>query len=113
MAQEPSAQGPQGDPYDVDVLALLRSIPVKRLIIGCAAALAALYIADLAFIHLRADRFDTVTVIRFYAESLKGNRVDFQPGDSTDVRCVNALFPHFGSPPCWYLRRHREVRIDM
>jgi hypothetical protein len=113
MTEEPSAKGPQGDPYDIDVLTLLRGVPLKRILVGAAAALAVLYLGDSAYIRLSGERFDTVTVIRFYAESLKGNKVDFQPGDSTEIRCVNSLFPHFGAAPCWYLRRHKEVRIDI
>jgi hypothetical protein len=27
--------------------------------------------------------------------------------------CVNALFPHSGSLPCWYLRRHPDQRTDI
>ena len=101
------------DPYDVDVLALARAVPLKRIVIGAAAALAALYVGDFAFIHLSANQFDTVTLTRLYATALKGSKIDFQPGDSTDVQCVNALFPHFGKSPCWYVRRHKEVRIDI
>lgn len=105
--------GRKPDPYDVDPLALVRAVPVKRILIGAAGLLAALYLGDLAFIHLSSNRFDTVTVTRFYAVALKGNKIDFQPADSADVRCVNSLFPHFGDEPCWYLRRHTDVRIDM
>jgi hypothetical protein len=107
------AENPKADPYDVDFLALARAVPAKRILIWTAAALAALYIGDSALIRLSRDQFDTVTVVRYYAEALKGNKVDFQTGGSTDIRCVNSLFPHFDANPCWYLRRHKEVRIDM
>jgi hypothetical protein len=113
MAEDPSAAGRKADPYDVDFSALARAVPVKRVLIAAAVALAALYIGDSVFIHLRRDKFDTVTVSRFYAVALKGNKIDFQPGGSTDARCVNSLFPHLGANPCWYLRRHKDVRIDM
>jgi len=26
---------------------------------------------------------------------------------------VRSLFPHFGNPPCWYLRKHTEKQIDI
>jgi hypothetical protein len=27
--------------------------------------------------------------------------------------CVNALFPHSGMQPCWYLRRNPEQRTNI
>jgi hypothetical protein len=113
MAEDPTAADRKADPYDVDFRALARAIPVKRILIGAALALAALYIGDCAFIHFSRDQFDTVTVFRFYAVPLKGNKLDFQPAGSSAVRCANSLFPHFGASPCWYLRKHQEARIDM
>jgi hypothetical protein len=113
MADDPSATGQKADPYDVDLFALVRAVPLKRILIGIVVGLAALYLGDSASIHLRSGKFDTVTVTRFYAVQLKGSKIDFQPADSADVQCVNSLFPHLGESPCWYLRRHKDVRIDM
>jgi hypothetical protein len=56
-------------------------------------------------------RFSTVTINRFYYINEKFNKFSYEPIPSVEERCVNALFPHFGSRPCWYVRRHTMETI--
>ncbi len=113
MAEKPAAAGGAPDPYDVDFNVFFRAIPLKKILIGAAAALACVYAVDFVLIHLSNDQFDTVTVTRVYAEALKGKKIDYESGGSSDVQCVKSLFPHFDDNPCWYLRRHNSVTVEM
>jgi hypothetical protein len=81
----------------------------KRIPIAGLIAAAALYgLDDLsARIGIPArPRFSTYTINRFYHINEKFNKYSFEPMPSVDERCVNALFPHSGSRPCWYVSRH-------
>jgi hypothetical protein len=109
------------DPYDVDFTAFtakLKAIPFKRILSAAAATAAILYIGDYVSIRFKIperDQFSTVKVQSVYAipqKSQTGEKMDFQPGDSADVQCVNSLFPHLGADPCWYVNDHKSVRID-
>lgn len=51
-------------------------------------------------------RFSTLTISRFYYVDEKYNKFSYEPLPSVNERCVNALMPHSGSRPCWYVRRH-------
>lgn len=61
--------------------------------------------------------YGTVTVQTLYAISEKApqgtNKTEYTSGDTQDQTCVNSLFPHFGYAPCWYLRRHKEKRVNI
>jgi len=91
------------------------SVWLKRLLI----ASAALYAADYASLRLGVpprERFSDVTVQRYYVipqKSQTGVMSAYQPADSSIVRCVNSLFPHDGDSPCWYVRRHTSVPIEL
>jgi hypothetical protein len=43
----------------------------------------------------------------------KNRSTEFLVGDLQDQTCVNALFPHLGYSPCWYLSRHKEQHIHI
>ena len=53
----------------------------------------------------KRDQFQTIRVDQLYAIPNKWNEVDWSRGDPVMERCVNALLPHFGARPCWYVRR--------
>jgi hypothetical protein len=55
--------------------------------------------------------YGTLTVQYYYAIQEKNGKTeyDFQPPQQE--RCVNSFFPHSGSPPCWYERKHTEKAI--
>ena len=51
---------------------------------------------------------DQVTI--YDAAELKDGRLEIYFDHPVTQRCVRAIFPHFGDPPCWYVRRH-PVRL--
>jgi hypothetical protein len=57
-------------------------------------------------------RYSTFTINRFYRVDEKFNKFSLNPLPAVDERCVNALFPHFGSNPCWYVSRHTLESVD-
>jgi hypothetical protein len=52
-------------------------------------------------------------VQHFYVVKEKGNKVDYMLDTPVPEACVNSLFPHWGHPPCWYLKRHTRKRVDL
>ena len=75
------------------------------------------YLADYFLFQLRLSTkhapFSTVTVYPLYAVPRKDQKTEFISGDPTDQQCVNALFPHMGDSPCWYLTQHTHQQINM
>lgn len=75
------------------------------------------YLTDLAVLRWRFntkhDATDVVIIKPYYAVPRKDNKVEFMPDDPKEETCVNSLFPHAGSSPCWYLKRHTDRRIDI
>ena len=57
-------------------------------------------------------RYSTFTINRFYKVDEKFNKFSLNPLPPVDERCVNALFPHFGSNPCWYVSRHTMQSVE-
>jgi hypothetical protein len=109
------------DPYEVDFSAFtatLRAIPVKRILLAIAISLATIFVGDFLSIRFKIperDQFSTVKVQSIYAipqKSQTGDKLSYQPGDSSDVQCANSLFPQLGANPCWYVNEHKSVRID-
>jgi len=73
--------------------------------------------ADYALFRVRvaANRnpYGSVVVRRTYAVLQKNGKTQFIFNPPAPENCVNALFPHSGMQPCWYLRRHPEQRTDI
>ena len=91
----------------------LRSLFRAALYALVAAAL--LYAADDLSLRYRIpDRepFGSVTVQRYYALHKSKDKTNFLFADPVAQTCVHSLFPHSGYPPCWYLGRHAEQRVD-
>jgi hypothetical protein len=67
------------------------------------------------YVKLRKSQnpFGSVNISRYYAVTLKNKKTDFSYADPETQTCVNALFPHMGYYPCWYLRRHNVKEIDI
>ena len=78
-----------------------------------ATALLVAYAADSLVFRLRAAPFGAVTVRPYLAVPKKDGRTEFMFEGSRDQSCVKTLFPHASEPPCWYLRRHSEQRINI
>jgi hypothetical protein len=57
--------------------------------------------------------FGSVVVRHYYAVLKKNGKTEFMFDPPAPWKCVNSLFPHEGSSPCWYLTRHPEQRTDI
>ena len=49
-----------------------------------------------------------VQIDRFLALDENFNRVGYEPLAPVTERCVEALLPHFGHNPCWWVESHKE-----
>lgn len=75
-------------------------------LLGLALAALLLFLGDWAAYKLRGSPTATITVTRFLAVPLKGNRTEFDNEGASQIQCAKALFPQGSQQPCWYLRRH-------
>lgn len=66
-------------------------------------------------VRVATDRspYGSVVVKHYTAIQKKGGKTEFIFDPPEAQTCVNALFPHAGSLPCWYLSRHPEQRTDI
>jgi hypothetical protein len=73
---------------------------------------AVLYISDALILRSRLARGggrETITV--YLATRLKNGKLEvFTDRPQTEV-CAQAVFPHFGLRPCWYVRRSGGVKV--
>jgi hypothetical protein len=74
------------------------------------------FLADFLSLKYRIpsrEPYGSVTVRELYAVKLKNKQTEymFQPPEQQE--CVNSLFPHFGDPPCWYLKRHTRQQVNV
>jgi hypothetical protein len=86
-------------------------------IVGLAILLLVLiYAADYLSVRFRfpnnRQAFGVVRVQRYYAVPKKNGKPDFYFDRPQNETCVRSLFPHFGDPPCWFLKRRAEQRIN-
>ena len=91
-------------------------IRIATYVVAIALAIALLaYAGDYAVLRYRVARnqsvYDRVTVVIYYAIQEKGGRTEYASPAEHDETCVNALFPHMGHAPCWYVVRHKEQVI--
>lgn len=70
-----------------------------------------MYTGDYVAARMRGGPIETVPVTQYYVIPLKNGQTQYASAGSKDVACVEALFPHFGDRPCWYVRRHTEEWI--
>ena len=77
-------------------------------------ALALTFAGDTLALQLSRNPYTMITVRSYYAVPTKNGHIDYEYNDAFDQQCVNAIFPHRGDRPCWYLRRHteQEIKID-
>jgi hypothetical protein len=87
---------------------------VKRILLALLAALILVYAVDYLSWRARMPASQsTLQVNPYYAVPQKDGKTEFILLDTVDQPCVKSLFPHAGNPPCWYLQRHTQKRIDM
>jgi len=75
------------------------------------------FLVDLGLFRLRVatnrEPYGSVVVRHYYAVVQKNGKTQFLFDPPAPETCVNALLPHFGMQPCWYLRRHPDQRTDI
>jgi hypothetical protein len=59
------------------------------------------------------EPYGSVVVSHYYAVLQKNGKTQFIFDPPAPQTCVNALYPHGGMQPCWYLRRHPEQRTNI
>jgi hypothetical protein len=79
---------------------------MERVLAVLAIAFLAVYGGDWAVFKLRGSPQDKVTVNRYMAIPLKGNKQEFDFLGTQDAPCSLSLFPQAGLTPCWQLRRN-------
>lgn len=89
----------------------------QRTFIAVVLTIAVVYACDYLVLRFRVatnrQPYGTVTVRPYYAVPQKDHKTEFLFDDPQDETCVNALFPHLGDSPCWYLTRNKDRRINM
>ena len=81
---------------------------------GCFALLiltGLIYLGDDLYARSRGRPVEHLQVGRVYAAVNRYNQVEYSIGTPAIETCVEALMPHFGYTPCWYLQRHRIQQI--
>lgn len=95
---------------------ILRRILVTT-ILGLVATAALAFGLDYAVFRIRVatnrNAYGSVIVRHYYAVLQKNGKTTFIFDPPQPWTCVNSLFPHAGSLPCWYLKRHPEQRTDI
>ena len=84
-----------------------------RTLLALAVAFVLVYAGDTVVFLLRSSPVGKVTVNRYLAIPLKGNKQEFDYQGTADVPCAVALFPQKGLDPCWQLRRNINQGIRM
>jgi hypothetical protein len=99
-----------------DLRRLLRRILLWTVFTIIGISLAAFSVDWLIFrIRVAANRnaYGSVPVNHYYAVLQKNGKTQFIFDPVQNWNCVNALFPHSGSLPCWYLQKHPDQRTDI
>jgi hypothetical protein len=85
-------------------------------ILTIAGAAAISFILDYAVFRLRVAEnwapYGSVIVEHYDAIPQKSGKTQLIFDPPAPQTCVNALFPHAGDLPCWYLSRHPEQRTS-
>jgi hypothetical protein len=70
-----------------------------------------IYVGDDLWARYRGRPVEQMQIGRLYADVDRYNDVEYSVGKPVTETCVDALMPHFGYKPCWYLRRHDIEKI--
>jgi hypothetical protein len=87
-----------------------------RIFILGVVSLAVVYAGEDVWVRYRIpgnrQALGTVTVQRYDAIPEKNGKIEFAFEEPVTRTWVRSLFPHLGYPPCWYLSRHAEQRVN-
>ena len=72
-----------------------------------------LYAGDWGVFKLRGSPQSKVTVNRYLAIPLKGNKTEFDYQGTLDVPCAEAVFAQGALGPCWKLKRNPNQGMTM
>jgi len=89
---------------------------IKRVLGATILALSAAYLAYYVTVKypvLGKQALDSVEVQRDFTIHRKDRQIEYTRTIAEQEECVVSLFPHFGDPPYWYLRRHTQQHIDV
>jgi hypothetical protein len=93
---------------------LKRILLIPTLCVLLAAAL--VYVCDSVSLRYRIPnnraQFGSVVVRRMWVIPMKDGKAQYAFDPPAPQECVNSLFPHYGDPPCWYLRRHTRQQVN-
>ena len=90
---------------------------MKRLLVSVILLSGILYVCDYLYARYRIEKggkpFGTVKVQRYYSVQTKSGKPDFYFFPPENQVCVYSLFPHFGHNPCWYVKRHKVIKVEI
>ena len=86
---------------------------IERIVVGLLLLAAAVYGGDWAVFQLRGSPQSKVTISRYVAIPLKGNKQEYDYLGTMDAPCSISLFSQAGLPPCWQLRRHPNQGMNL
>jgi hypothetical protein len=86
---------------------------IQRVLVLLVVVPAAVYLGDFAVASARGNPTAQVTIHQYLAIPQKGNKLSYVPADPVTEECIDALFPHNGDKPCWYVKGHTRRQIDM
>jgi hypothetical protein len=86
---------------------------IQRILVLLVTVPAVIYLGDWAVVKVRGTPTSQVTIKQYLAIPQKGNKLQYVPADPAIEECVEALFPHGGDRPCWYVHGHTRRQIDM
>jgi hypothetical protein len=89
---------------------------MKRVFLFAAMLPVILYAGDYLSVRYRIpnrEPLSTVKIQRYYAVPQKDRKTEYYFLDPETRQCVNSLFPHLGSNPCWYVSRHTKKEVNM
>jgi hypothetical protein len=84
---------------------------LRRLCLALVCLAALLYAVDDLWARHRGRPTEQVKVDIIYAAENHFNEVEYSVGKQEMQTCLDALMPHFGYKPCWYLRHHTLQQI--
>ncbi len=71
----------------------------------------ATYLGDAVVLQIRLRRgtaYRVIQVDQFLRTPLKGQKDEYDLTGQVPVTCARSIFPQVGSPPCWWVERHRS-----
>jgi len=79
--------------------------------LGLVGIAAFVYASDDLWARYRGKPTEQMKVGLYYAAMNRWNEVEYSVGPPVTQTCVDAMLPHFGFVPCWYLRKHTIQQV--